>query len=783
VVTETASTAASQTIETAGIDQTVEIIVDTWGIPHIYAASTHDAFFAQGFNAARERLWQLDLWRKRGLGLLSENFGPSYVEQDRAARLFLYRGDMDAEWAAYGPDAKSWSAAFVAGLNAYVERVRADVAPLPVEFRLTASVPALWEAADLVRIRSHGISNNAESESIRVRVVAAGGLDADRLRRKLEPEHLLRIPDGLDPADVPADLMADYVLATKEVSFAPPDAAGPGDADQDLIDRAAVAETQGSNNWAIAPSRTATGRAMLASDPHRVLGAPSIRYVAHLNAPGLSVMGAGELHLPGITIGHNDRIAFGITTFMVDQADFYVYELNPDNPRQYRYADRWEDLRVRHETVAVKGEAAREVELAFTRHGPVLKLDAEARRAFALRSVWWEPGASSYFGAARYQTADDWAAFKGALAHWAAAPMNFVYADVDGNIGWIPAGTIPKRPNWDGLMPAPGDGRYEWDGFLTQDELPSLYNPARGWVASANEMNLPPNYPAEQRNIGFEWADPGRINRIDQVLSANDCISIDDCLALQTDVFSTTAMRAVALLGGLTSPDPGVGRALRLLNAWDGHETIDSAAAAIAEVWLNKHLGPRTVARVTPQAAIALVGLGSPYAVTTYLQAPDGALGDDPEAARDELLLASLRSALDEIAERLGPDMATWSWGALHRAHFVPAAAHLADPDLREAMSHGPVAIPGSAYTPCAATFRMEDFAAINGSSFRMVVDVGAWDNSRVMNAPGQSGDPKSPHYNDLFPLWAEGKYVPMLYSRQAVDRAARLVIQLTPPP
>src|SRR5579862_4763449 len=190
-----------RTLTAAGLDASVEIIVDKWGIPHIYAASTHDAFFAQGWNAARDRLWQLDLWRKRGLGLLSENFGPDYVAQDRATRLFLYRGDMDAEWAAYGADAKSWSRAFVAGVNAYVGQVRAGAAPTPVEFALTSSQPALWQVDDLVRIRSHGISNNAESEALRARVAAAGGLNADRIRRKLDPPHELRIPEGLNPAD------------------------------------------------------------------------------------------------------------------------------------------------------------------------------------------------------------------------------------------------------------------------------------------------------------------------------------------------------------------------------------------------------------------------------------------------------------------------------------------------------------------------------------------------------------------------------------------------------
>ena len=772
----TAPTVERRTVTAQGLSASLEIVVDQWGIPHIYAASTHDAFFAQGWNAARDRLWQLDLWRKRGLGLLSETFGADYVAQDRATRLFLYRGDLDAEWAAYGPDAKAWSRAFVAGINAYVGQIRSGAAPLPVEFELTTSQPALWQVDDLVRIRSHGISNNAESEALRARVVAAGGLEADALRRKLDPPREVRIPDGLNPADIPADIFAVYVLATKEVSFTPPGAPEPVEEAPSLADLAESVASQGSNNWAIAPSRTASGRPILASDPHRVLGAPSIRYLVHLDAPGLHVMGAGELHLPGITIGHNDRVAFGITTFMADQADIYVYELNPENARQYRYGDGWEDFRVITESVAVKGEASREVELAFTRHGPVLKLDPEAGRAFALRSVWFEPGTSSYFAAARYQSAGDWPTFKQALAHWGAAAMNFVYADVDGEIAWIPTGLMPIRPNWDGLMPVPGDGRYEWQGFRTQDELPCIHNPARGWVGSANEMNLAADYPA-QSEIGFEWADPCRMDRIDEVLGANDKITIDDCLALQTDVFCGNALRAAALLRGLKSDDAMVERALRLLETWDGHEPTNSAAAAIAEVWLNKHIGPHLAARITTPAAAKLIAFGQPYGLSTYLQDPEAPIG----GSRESLLLASLNSALDEIVERLGPDMSAWRWGDLHHARFVPPAAVLAGDDLRERMVHGPTPIPGSGFTVRAATYRMDDFAAINGASFRMVVDVGDWDNSRIINSPGQSGDPASPHYSDLFPLWAEGEYVPMLWTRPAIEAAASQVIRLTP--
>lgn len=766
----------------AGLSEPVEIIVDRWGIPHIYARSTHDVFFAQGWNAARERLWQLDLWRKRGLGRLAEHFGPQFVAKDRAARLFLYRGDMDAEWAVYGPDAKAWTEAWAAGFNAYVAKVLAGEAPLPVEFGLTDTRPEPWDASDVVRIRTHGISNNAESESIRIRIASAGPLAADRLRRKLEPDHALTLPDGLDLSDVPADLLADYTLGTKEAEFtAPGAAAATAAAVPELADEAAA---QGSNNWAISGARTASGRPILASDPHRVLIAPSIRYVVHLEAPGYQVMGAGELHLPGVTLGHNATCAFGITIFPADHADWMVYELNPQNRSQYRYDGGWEDMRIVTERIAVKGDAPRDVELAFTRHGPVLKAEPHKNRAFALRTAWSLPGTAAYFGAARYQTAGDWPTFRAALKHWGAAPMNFVYADVAGNIAWQPAGFIPRRKGWDGLAGAPGDGRYEWDGFIGQDELPTLLNPARGWIQTANELNVPRDHPSLDLALSYEWADPARAERIGEVLDANDRMTLADSAALQVDVVSRAALRGTALLAGLTSPDPQVQRAIDLLSGWDGAETLESAPAAIAEVWLSKHLGRAIAARVATPAAQAIInGVTSPsqYAAVAWLQAPDASLGGDPAAARGEILLESLRAALDELATRLGPDMAAWRWGDLHHAHFIPSAAALADPALKARLSHGPAPVPGSGQTVGAATYRMDDFAMTNGASVRMVMDVGAWDNSLVINTPGQSGDPASPHYSDLFPLWAKGQYVPMLWSRDAVEAAAEQVIELVP--
>jgi penicillin amidase len=761
-----------------GLDAGAEIILDRWGIPHIYAGTQHDAFFAQGWNIARERLWQLDLWRKRGLGRLSASFGAAYVAQDRAARLFLYRGDMDAEWAAYGPDARAWTSAFVAGINVRVDQVLSGAEPLPLEFQITDTRPERWATDDVVRIRSHGISNNAEGESLRARLTKAGGdPDVDRLRRGVQPwDHAVRVPEGLDPADIPDDLLAVYTLATKEVSFAAT-AAAPPQAEPSESDRAAMDASQGSNNWAIAAQRTTTGRPILASDPHRVLNAPSIRYVAHLDAPGLTVIGAGEPHLPGVTIGHNGACAFGITTFMIDQADHYVYELNPDNPDQYRYAGAWEPLRIVAETIPVRGGADETVELAFARHGPVLKHEPEKLRAFALRTVWTEPGTAAYFGAARYQTAADWPAFREALSHWGAAPMNFVYADTHGTIAWIPTGLAPRRPNWDGLLPVPGDGRYEWAGFAAPDELPAMVNPERGWVASANEFNLPPGHPSRHLNLGYEWADPGRADRIDEVLSRPEPTSLEDSMRLQTDIVSNTALRAVGLLAGLASPDPQVQLALELLAAWDGAETKDSAAAAIAECWMNKHLAQAVARRLTNEVAAKIVSLGSPYGATMFLTHAPPELA----VARNAILLESLAAALAELASRLGPQMAAWRWGDLHHVRFAPPVAARADEATRARLEHPKTPLPGSAWTLWASTFRMDDFAAIQGASFRMVVDVGDWDASVVVNTPGQSGDPASPHYADLLSLWAAGQYVPMLWSREKIEAAAEAVFELSP--
>ena len=751
------------------------IIVDHWGVAHIYAASARDAYFLQGYNAARDRLWQIDLWRKRGLGLLSASLGPAYVAQDRAARLFLYRGDMDREWRSYAPGARADTAAFVAGINAYVAEVRRGEKPLPVEFKLTGSTPEPWQTDDVVRIRSHALVGNVTSEVTRARIACVAGLQADTLRKRLEPAHVATIPAGLDPCSVPADVLKNYILGTQPVAFSKADQAV---AALSLDQMAAGEASEGSNNWVVAPGRTATGRPLLANDPHRQLGAPALRYIVQLEAPGLSLMGAGEPALPGVSFGHNDDSAFGLTIFGIDQEDLYVYDLNPAAPDDYRYGGGWERMRVVRETIPVKGEAPRQVELRFTRHGPVIDDDRATHHAFALRTVWEEPGASGYMQASWLTHAKTWSDFRTAQSHWGAPPLNLVWADTGGTVGWAAAGLTPIRPNWDGLLPVPGDGRYEWRGFLSGDQLPSLKDPAKGWFATANEMNLPAGYPAQ---VSFEWNDRSRIDRLDEVLGADVKVSVADSMALQTDSHNPISRRLTALAAPLASADPQVSRALALLAAWDHNETTDSVATSIYEVWSAKYLGKAVARAEAPAAAWPLIGNGGLDAILFNLEHPGLELGPDPAVARDRILLASLKASLEELSQRLGPDMDAWAWGHLHTARFVPAVASLADPVLAARMTTGPLPIPGGPSTPKAAAYDLQTFDVTHGASVRMVMDVGAWDRSMMINTPGESSDPASPHYGDLFPIWARGGYVPMLFTRAAVEAAAERVIVVTP--
>ncbi|KQP12801.1 penicillin acylase family protein [Pseudorhodoferax sp. Leaf267] len=772
-----------------GLAQPADVLVDRWGVPHVYAGNQYDAFLVQGFIAARDRLWQMDLWRKRGLGEMARDFGPEWVERDRAARAVLYRGDMYREWLAYGSDAKRVAEAFTAGVNAYVGQVRANPALLPPEFKLLGYQPAAWSPEDVVRIRHHGLTLNFTSELERARTFCAGlaGARAEWLRRELDPPVTPKLAEGLDPCGIPAaELRAAYLRATESPQFTKantPLASATADAAvEQQVAQGDPLGAYGSNNWVIAPRLSATGRPILANDPHRAHGAPSLRYMAHLSAPGMDAIGAGEPFLPGLSIGHNGTIAFGLTRFYMDQEDLYVYELNPQNPQEYRYQGRWEPMTRVTERIAVRGEAQpRELVNHFTRHGPVLLAEPGKQRAYALRAAWLEQGMAPYFGSMDYMRAQNWDQFRAAMNRWGAPGENQVYADRHGNVGWIPGGLTPIRPNWDGLSPVPGDGRYEWSGFRNGDELPWEFNPARGYVVTANENNIPPGHPAATKGVGYEWSDAARALRLKKLFqdkaAAGGRFTLEDSERMQNDIVSTPAQRVLVLLRGLRSDDAQTAAGLRLLQGWDGTMDKDSAAAALYEVWAGKTLR-QAVLKAGAGEAAALAGTGDNTRMVLLLEDPTGWMSP---AQRDALLLQSLPAAMAELTTKLGADPARWTWGALHRAEFRHPLGAVVDAATRKQLDVGDWPMSGSAFTPMAATYRASDYKLTSGASFRMVLDVGNWDASRVINTPGQSGNPASPNYRDLAPLWLDGKYVPLVYSRAAVERATVERIRLTP--
>ncbi|MGH8856100.1 MAG: penicillin acylase family protein, partial [Telluria sp.] len=505
------------------------------------------------------------------------------------------------------------------------------------------------------------------------------------------------------------------------------------------------------------------------------------RYIVHLSAPGLDVIGAGEPALPGVSIGHNGKVAFGLTIFSIDQEDLYVYETNPANPQQYRYNGGWEDFRVVREKVEVRGRPAATVELRFTRHGPVIYQGAGNHRALAVRTAWSAPGMAPYFGSIDYMKAQDFPQFRRAMERWGAPTENQVYADTAGNIGWVAGGLAPVRPNWDGLMPVPGDGRYEWKGFLDGAALPWVLNPKQGWYASANEMNLPPGFPYKEHKLGFEWPDNARARRIAQVLSKTPKASMEDMQRLQNDVVSLNARRLVALLKPLSSQDRTTQAALRLLSGWDGEEAASSAQAALYEVWWSRHLGNAFKAAVLPAQAARAMEAPHASVLLESLEKPARRFGADAVRKRNTVLLTSLAAAWAEMEGLQGPDPKRWQWGKLHFSYFVHPMAPMLDQAGRAQVNVGPLARGGGPYTVNVSSYHPDSFWQAHGPSFRMVLDVGNWDNSRAINTPGQSGDPASPHYRDLAASWSEGKYFPLLYSLEAVEKAAKQVIELTP--
>lgn len=755
-----------------GLHAPVGIRIDPWGIAHIHAENRDDLFFAQGWNAARDRLWQIDIARKRGLGLLAGDFGPGYLEQDRAARLLLYRGDMAVEWAAYAPDAREICTAFTRGINAYVDSVLSGDLPLPPEFALLSHRPSHWNPEDVVRIRSHSLTHNATSELLRAQVMTTAGpvLGArlDGLRQKLSPSVIPNVPDELDLSILSERVLRDFLLGVSPASFTPERLAATLDQAHlwaqptPLGDIDRIAAGEGSNNWAISGNRTASGRPILCLDPHRTHTLPSIRYIVHLTMPGLAVIGAGEPTMPGIAMGHNGNAAFGLTIFGHDQEDILCYRVHPDDPDLYWHRGAWQRMQSIKETLPVRGHPDQTAVLRFTCHGPVLHV--ADNHAFSLRTVWTLPGTAPYMASLSVMRAQSPVEYLDALKGWGCPSVNHVYADTKGHIVWKPSGAWPHRADAaSGLVPGWGDGSNEWHGLHDPADNPVEIDPLCGFIATANAMNLPLDW--NGGSPGFEWLDSSRHDFLNARLAENDRVTLADCAAFQTSCHSRTSWRLGAWLTRQDLP-PHVAT---LLSGFDGDLSPENGAAAFLEILLSRHLGA-AIARAEGAAddVLPLLAPYDPAALLDWLERHEAGFPGLDKVIED---------AWQDCVDLMGKDPAGWSWGAIHKLTLRHPLHRLAPADW----SMPPVPLGGSAASPNYAGYRASDLGVIMGPSVRMMIDVGDWDQSLFINTPGQSGFPASPHYADLQQDWARGRYQPLLYSQAAIAELNCMILHMLP--
>ncbi|HVO03257.1 MAG TPA: penicillin acylase family protein [Candidatus Cybelea sp.] len=712
-------------VSVAGLTAKATIGRDDRGVATIRAASLEDAYFAIGFAHAQDRLFQMDLMRRAGAGRLSEVLGAATVPTDKLMRtLGLYaQAEQEAEDAS--PALKAALAAYSAGVNAYLKQ---RSGALPLEFLLLHYAPGPWKPADSLvwgRLMALQLSSNWNEERLDV-----------KLKQTLPPDLLkLLVPQ------------AESFAALPSAWFGP------------------VGEA--SNNWVIAPSKSKTGAAILANDPHLGLGAPSIWYLAHIVTPEMSWVGATSPGMPMMVIGANDRVSWGFTTTAGDTEDLYEERLAPNDPSRYQTFYGTEPFAARQETIKVKDGKDRVVTIRTTHHGPVVSdLDDEGKPddpVLALKAAFLQPNdrtADALLAMNLARSADELYA---ALGQFDSPQQNVVYADRDGHIGFVAAGRVPVRRKVydDGMLPVPGwTDDYDWTGMIPLDGMPQTKDPASGWLATANNKIVDDNY---AYFMAGRWPDDGRYKRIAELLAARPTLGVEDVEVMQQDTLSRPLLELVqAWLPRLKNADPKV---TDLLKAWDGHMDRAKPAPLIATLWLQ-----RTAELLLKEK------LGKSYddwwfwdtdAVQRLLADAKWCRGVSNASNCDDLLGRSLDKAVAEISVRLGSNPVQWQWGDLHRLHFrhpvlryVPLLGDWLDANLPtdgDAFTINRGVPFGSATSP--------DLPDVHGPTMRLVVDMKNPMAAVVTLAGGQSGNPLSSHYADWLKDWRDGRYRPIVQS------------------
>jgi penicillin amidase len=778
------------TLRLSGLTAPVEILRDKHGVPHIYAQTLADLIRAQGFVHAQDRLWQMEQNRRIARGTLAEVFGEPALDADRFSRIVGFWRAAEAEVALLDDETRQWLTWYAEGVNAYIDQ---RPGRLGAEFNLLRVRPAPWTALDSLghgKVMAWSLSLNWESELTR-----------------------LRLLHQLDPV-VAAELEPDYP------GKSPLTLAGVGSTEMVRLQHTAglllnqyeqikqwlgvATAGQGSNAWVVAPKYSLNRRALLCNDPHLAVQIPGVWYEIHLSAPGYETSGASLPGAPGVIIGHNEDIAWGVTNAKVDVQDLYLQRAHPTEADYFEYEGEWEAATVIEEVIGVRRRDPHVERVVVTRHGPLIsglvptdeRTPGDPATTLALALRWTGHTPAPLLPAIRQlNQATDWTSFNQALDEWTAPPQNILFADSRGNIGYRLAGAIPQREQNLGLLPAPGwTAEYEWRAMIAPAALPRLYNPESGKIVSANNKIVGDDYP---HFLGVEF-DPGwRAARLEELLQRKERHTIRDMEEMQLDNQSKLAEAFTPWFTLINSEEPWEKTGLQALRKWNFRMDADNFAATIyqqmvvhlLEMVFGDKLGPAKRGYYgmssTPlflvhgfflRAETRLLAILNDYEQSFwYVEAATGRLRD-----RETLLQEALTATMREIRKTMGETTRTWDWGRAHQVRYVHplGSARL----LKNIFNRGPIPVGGDSTTPNLTRHapKLPLGLVQVAASYRQIYEVGVWDRAQSITNTGQSGHPLHPNYDDQIMLWREGAYHKMPWSRAAVEGVAeqRLVLE-----
>ncbi|HEY0738820.1 MAG TPA: penicillin acylase family protein [Herpetosiphonaceae bacterium] len=760
-----------------GISAPVRVIRDAWGVPQIYAENERDLFMAQGYVHAQDRLWAMYFNALGATGKISAVVGEQGLATDKVLRTFGLARAAEREWAAMDPEAKDLLQAYADGVNAYVAANRNN---LPLEFTVLRYDPEPWTPVHSIAygyVISISLSGNYRLEFLRSRMIPEIG--------EQKTQELLPAYDPTTPFIVPDEVQSYQSMRT--MGFA-----GLNALDELLGDSGAM---WGSNNWVVSGSRTTTGKPILAGDTHMNLGIPSIWYMNGLHGGRFNSVGFSFAGIPAVVLGHNDRIAWTTTNLNPDSQDLYIEKLdNRDNPTKYEFQGQWRDLEIIQESIPVKGKDPVPLTVYVTQHGPIINDVVDGmNQAEPLAFKWAMLGENTLFPALlKLNQAQNWEQFHEALRTWRMPGQNFVYADVDGNIGYQMTSQVPIRTEQhSGLVPVPGwTGEYEWQGFIPYDELPSSYNPPQGFIATANNKVISDAYPYRITN---EW-DPGyRAQRITDLLKADDQVEVADIQQMQADTFSIPASNLRPYMLEIKPQNDEEAKMIEAIRSWDLRYEADQIGPTLFQAWywflfqntlrddLNPEMGQDYI-----DGQYERHGRFQIVAMTQFMRDANNAWFDDqktPEVEnRNAILQRSLSQALAWLKEQHGSDMSKWTWGEVHQIKYVSVLERSGNPLAIWLYNIEPIRANGENFTINAGSFSYaEPFSMAHGTSQREIVDLSNLDGMQVIQSTGQSALVRHPHRTDLMSKWENIEYIPMPFSRENVEQNATSTLTLTP--